>query len=129
MKTAAASLFLVLLSLLATQRALLAHHGSNAYYDSSKPLTLTGTVTEFLWTNPHVQIYFDVKDEQGKVTHWSCESNSPGKLRRAGWTRTTIKPGDQITITLAPARNGSQVGLAQKLVVNGKEVTNDETPY
>src|SRR4029077_6128039 len=63
-----------------------AHHG-NASYDNDNPITIKGAVTEFAWTNPHVQIYLDVKDDKGKVAHWSVETYSPGKLVRAGWTK------------------------------------------
>ena len=97
-----------------------AHHG-NAAYDLENPITLNGTVTEFAWSNPHVQIYFDVKDRNGKVTHWASETVSPGLLSRAGWSKTELKPGDEITITLGPAKNGAAVGYALKIVLaNGK---------
>ncbi len=98
----------------------LAHHG-NAAYDLENPITLKGTVTEFVWSNPHVQIYFDVKDDKGKLAHWASETVSPGLLSRAGWTKTELKPGDEITITLGPAKNGAPVGYALKIVLaNGK---------
>ncbi len=110
----------------------LAHHG-NAAYDLDKPITLKGTVTEFAWSNPHVQIYFDVKDEKGKIVHWASETVSPGMLSRAGWVKTELKPGDEITITLGPAKNGSPVGYALKIVLaNGKELIlgqGRDTPY
>lgn len=97
-----------------------AHHG-NAAYDLDNPITLKGTVTEFAWSNPHVQIYFDVKDDKGKVVHWASETVSPGLLSRAGWSKTELKPGDEITITLGPARNGAPIGFALKVVLaNGK---------
>src|ERR1700674_2703191 len=92
-----------------------AHHG-NAAYDEKNPVTLKGTVTEFAWTNPHCQVYFDVKDDKGNVVHWSVESLSPGKLLRAGWTRDAVKVGDQITITLEAAKSGAPVGFLLKLV-------------
>ena len=98
----------------------LAHHG-NAAYDLDKPIVLKGTVTEFAWSNPHVQIYFDVKDDRGKVVHWASETVSPGLLSRSGWAKDELKPGDQITITLGPAKNGAAVGFALKVVLaNGK---------
>jgi hypothetical protein len=98
----------------------LAHHG-NAAYDLENPITLKGIVTEFAWSNPHVQIYFDVKDGKGKLVHWASETVSPGLLSRAGWTKTELKPGDEITITLGPAKNGAPIGFALKVVLaNGK---------
>ena len=63
----------------------LAHHGTNISYDHSKPTILNGTVTEFVWSNPHCQLYFDVKDVSGKVTGWAGELNSPSVLGREGW--------------------------------------------
>src|SRR5262245_18800319 len=101
-----------------------AHHGTGTY-DSSKSVTLSGVVTEFAFTNPHAALYFDVKDAGGKTVNWAIEMNSPGVLRRAGWTKTTFKAGDQITITVRPARAGTPVGLinrAQPVMVNGKQV-------
>jgi hypothetical protein len=109
-----------------------AHHG-NAAYDLDKPITLKGTVTEFAWSNPHVQIYFDVKDEKGKVAHWASETVSPGMLARAGWRKDELKPGDEITITLGPSKSGSRVGYALKIVLsNGRELNlgqGRDTPY
>ena len=102
----------------------LAHHGTGTY-DSTKSVTLSGVVTEFAFTNPHVALYFDAKDASGKVVNWAIEMNSPGVLRRAGWTKTTFKMGDQITITVRPAKAGTPVGLinrAQPVIVNGKQV-------
>jgi len=93
-----------------------AHHGLSAY-DEKNPITLKGTVTEFSWSNPHSQIYFDVKDDKGNVTHWACESLNPARLLRAGWSRHSLNPGDQITITLIAAKNGAPVGFLRKLVL------------
>ena len=102
----------------------LAHHGTGTY-DSSKSVTLSGLVTEFAFVNPHAALYFDVKDASGKVVNWAIEMNSPGVLRAAGWTKATFKAGDQITITVRPARAGTPVGLinrSQPIIVNGKQV-------
>ena len=93
-----------------------AHHG-NASYDNDNPITIKGIVTEFAWTNPHVQIYLDVKDDKAKVVHWSVETYSPGKLVRAGWTKDSVKAGDQVSITLIPAKSGAPVGFLHKLVL------------
>src|SRR3974390_541950 len=96
------------------------HHGNPAD-DDKNPITIKGTVTEFAWTNPHVQIYLDVKDDKGNVAHWSVETYSPGKLIRAGWTKDAVKPGDIVSINLIPAKNGAPVGFLHKLTLpNGK---------
>ncbi len=85
-----------------------AHHGNSAY-DEQARVPIKGTVTEFVWTNPHSQIYLDVKDKNGNIVHWGIETNSPGILTRAGWTRRSVKPGDEVTIILCPAKNGEPV--------------------
>jgi len=69
-------------------------------------------VAKVEWMNPHIWIYLDVKDDKGNVVHWSVESQSPGILHRNGWTRESIKPGDTVTITLIPAKNGAAVGFS-----------------
>jgi hypothetical protein len=105
-----------------------AHHGNSAY-DESRPVTLQGTVTEFDWVNPHTQIYFDVKAPNGHVGHWGCETLSPGKLTRAGWTKDSVKPGDQVTITMVTAKTGAPVGILQKLVfADGRQLGTSEGP-
>jgi hypothetical protein len=85
-----------------------AHHGNSAY-DETVRVTIKGKVTEFVWTNPHSQVYLDVTDKSGKVVNWAVETNSPAILMRAGWTRRSIKFGDEVTIILCPARNGAPV--------------------
>ncbi len=113
----------VIVSLLAASSAAIAHHGTNAEYDSEHPITFQATVTEFAFSNPHVQIYFDVKDDKGRAVHWAVEAPSPGRLIRMGWTRDEIKSGDQITIVVEPARSGATVGNLRKLILaNGKEM-------
>jgi hypothetical protein len=110
-----------------------AHHGAPALYDVLNPITIKGTVTEFVWSNPHCQIYLDVKDERGNVVHWSIESNGPGQLTRAGWTRRTLNPGDEITVTLIPAKSGEPVGFSgwalgrgKVVLANGQTLTSQE---
>ena len=93
-----------------------AHHSLLTEYDSEHQITLVGTVTEFAFSNPHVQIYFDVKDAKGDIVHWGVESASPGRLVRMGWNRNVIKPGDRLAVTLEPARNGAPVGALVKAV-------------
>ncbi len=95
----------------------------NAAYDEKNPITVRGTVKEFVWANPHVQIYFDVTDDKGGVVHWSVETLSPGMLIRAGWASHVVKPGDAITVTLSPAKSGAPVGFLTKLVLeSGREL-------
>ena len=102
---------LLLPTLLLSVGVVFAHHGNTAY-DETARVRIKGTVTEFIWTNPHSQIYLDVKDSSGKIVHWGVETNSPGILTRAGWTRRALKAGDQITIILCPAKNGQPVAYA-----------------
>ena len=106
-----AASFGLVVGLLVACGSMWAHHG-NAAYDEKHPITITGTVTEFVWSNPHCQIYLDVKDDKGSVVNWGIESQSPGILHRNSWTRDSIKPGDQIAITLVAAKNGAPVGFS-----------------
>jgi hypothetical protein len=119
-------LLVAILGLLPASAPVFAHHGTAAY-DETNRVTIKGIVTQFLWANPHTQIFLDVKDEKGNVTHWSTETFSPGKLVHMGWTKDCIKPGDQVTITLNPAKNGSPVGYLLKVVLaDGKELGTQE---
>ena len=108
-------------SLLMVSGPALAHH-SMAMYDQTREITLTGTVTEFRLTNPHIQILFDVKGDQGSIEHWSSIGDNPVNLRRKGWNRNTIKPTDHITITGYPAKDGRPLMTTHKIVLNGKEL-------
>lgn len=111
MKPQLLSRFTLLTVILLACASLQAHHGNTAY-DPDHPITINGRVTEFVWSNPHCQIYLDVKDAKGKVVGWSVESQSPGILRRNGWSRDSIKPGDVISVTLIPAKSGAPVGFS-----------------
>ena len=110
------------LSVLLGCTSLSAHHGTSNYAATAQTITLTGTVTEFVWSNPHVYVLFDVKDDKGAIVHWAGEMNSPGVLKAAGWTKNTLKAGDQITATLRPNKFGTPVGLLSRanMIVNGK---------
>ena len=115
--------FIVFLaSLVLADGSLLAHHGTSASYDMTKQVTLMGTVTEFVWSNPHCQLFFDVKDEEGNVVHWAAENSSPAVLTNEGWTRNILKPGDQIAITLNPSKAATKVGVASKIVLSDGRV-------
>lgn len=101
---------------------LFGHHGASVY-DRTKLTSFKATITGFRYVNPHVQILFDAQDEKGTVIHWNCESINPGMLSKQGWTRNTLKPGDQVTIAAFPARAGSPICLFQKLTLaDGKEL-------
>jgi hypothetical protein len=99
-----------------------AHHGAAAY-DMSKTITVTGTVTDFQFVNPHVLIAMDVKDASGKVEKWQGELTSPNHLSRAGWTKSTLKPGDQVTLIGGPAKSGSPTMWIRKIMKDGEEVS------
>ena len=101
-------------TLLLVSNSLLAHH-SAALYDRDHALTLTGTVTEFSFVNPHVEIRFDVTNDKGEVENWIAESGPPNRLYRAGWTAKSLKPGDKITVTGAPLKDGHKLLSIQKL--------------
>jgi hypothetical protein len=104
--------------LLMVASPMFAHHGG-VQYDKEHAVTVTGTVTEYLFTNPHVQIHFDVKDENGNVDKWVAETGSPQRLFRFGWNAKTLKPGDKITVTGAAFKDGRKVMSLIKLVGGG----------
>jgi hypothetical protein len=90
-----------------------AHHSFAAQYDPEKPITLTGKVTKVEWTNPHARFYIDVKDTKGQVVNWNFELASPNYLKRAGWSSTSLKEGDQITVEGSLARSGANMANAR----------------
>ncbi len=100
-----------------------AHHSFVAQYDSSKPITLTGTVTKFEWTNPHARFYVDVKDAANQVTNWQFELGSPNGLKRRGWTRTSLKVGDSVTVNGYLSKDGSHFVSAREVTLSdGRKV-------
>jgi hypothetical protein len=99
-----------------------AHH-STAMYDSQNPKTISGTVVKFDWTNPHAFIFLDVKDEKGNVVRWEVEMMSLNHLRSYGWTSKTVKPGDTISCTGAPAKSGAPSMIANRMKLSdGREI-------
>jgi hypothetical protein len=111
-----------------TGSPVLAHHSSSAY-DLSKSLTLDVTVASVVFTNPHVMLHFDAKTDSGEVQHWAIETNNPSVMRRAGWTKDTLKAGDKLTITFHPAVNGTTNGYIRnndgKIMFNGRQLKFD----
>jgi hypothetical protein len=105
---------------------ILAHHGTAASYDPDKLVTLQGTVTEFLWTNPHSQMHWDVKGPDGTVVNWGGELHSIAQLLKSGWSKTLIKPGDEVTVTGHPSRAGTPYMVVTVVkLANGKEYFRD----
>ena len=92
-----------------------AHHGSSNY-DMSKSISVQGTITEFAFINPHSSIHLEVKDGKGNVEQWLVEADSPNNLARAGWTRESLKPGEQVTIVGNPLKDGSKVMRLRKVI-------------
>ena len=103
-----------------------AHH-SESMYDKDHPVTLTGTVTAFRFINPHVKIHFEVKDENGSIVKWVAGTSAPQRLYRNGWHKETLKPGDHITITGHPAKDGRKIMNVQRLVGPDGQVLRDVT--
>ena len=98
------------------------HHGE-VNYDTEKVVSVKGTVTDFQFINPHVQIFLDVKNEKGEIEKWSCEARSPIMLVRVGgWDKGTLKPGDVITASGYRTKNGSNMLRLQKIVLSGGRV-------
>jgi len=103
----------------------LAAHHSFVMFDTSKQVTITGSVTSFEWTNPHTYIEIDVPEESGAVKHWSIELGSPSILRNGGWKHNTLAPGDKITLTINPLKNGNPGGLLlQAILPDGRKLGN-----
>jgi hypothetical protein len=111
--------------LVTVSSAVFAHHGSSSY-DMKKTTTLNGTISNFEWDNPHCLIHIDVKADNLEVQHWTLELPSPFTMRRKGWTKDSLKPGDQAMVETHPAKNAVTEGISgdsraiMKVVVNGK---------
>jgi hypothetical protein len=108
-------------AVLGVSMPLVAHHGA-ATFDITAEMTLKGTVTEWLWFNPHCFLKFDVKDGSGTVTTWAVESGNPTDMTKRGWGRTSFKPGEEVTVKLQPSKSGQPVGriMSVTLLTSGK---------
>jgi hypothetical protein len=120
MRKRAVSVFAVAVGLLGMSMPMFAHHGTSVF-DMKKTLTMKGIVTEWDWSNPHCLLQFDVKNEGGQLVHWIAETQNPANMVNAGWAKVSFKPGDEVTITLVPAKNGQPFGRINLVVLpNGK---------
>jgi len=99
----------------------IAHHSFAAEFDAGKPVQLKGTVTKIEWMNPHAYFYIDVKDASGNVTSWGLEMGSPNGLMRQGWTRNSMKVGDEIVVEGSRAKDGSTIANARSVVLGSGE--------
>ena len=101
---------------------LFAHHG-NAVYDDTKTITLKGTVAQWVWSNPHCILHLDVTDERGQVVGWIVETENPTSMFNIGWTKTSMKPGDQVTVTAMQVKNGKPIGrIVDVLLPSGQKL-------
>jgi hypothetical protein len=122
MKNKLLAVFIGAVGLLMFSGSVFAHHG-RSNYDMSYTATVKGVVTEFEWVNPHALIAFDVTDENGKVEKWIAETNSPNTLNRQGWTRNTVKPGDQITLVGHRVKGGANyINFSKIIFADGREL-------
>lgn len=108
--------------------SLFAHHGRGATYDMNKRVTLKGAVSRVEWRNPHVVIYMDVKDADGKVVTWGFENAGVSQLAQAGYHRNTLKIGQEITAVVNPAANGAPTAIIVKVILaDGAEIMSRDT--
>jgi hypothetical protein len=113
---------LVLFLLVLFAVAALAHH-SFTMFDSSRTVTITGTIKEFQWTNPHTFTWVDVPNDKGVIETWGIEGMSPNYLGRRGWTKNTLKPGDKVSIVIFPLKSGERGGTFLRCTLpDGKEM-------
>jgi len=122
MKSCLPPVLVLMLATLFISSPLLAHHGTSPY-DATKLTTVKGTVTNFEFINPHVEIYVEAKNDKGKIEKWVGEANSPNVLTRHGWSREVIHAGDQITLIGNRTKNGTFMLRLQKVVLaDGREL-------
>ena len=122
MKHRLTTIVAVISGLLIVSVSLFAHHG-NAEFDIGKRVTVKGTVTNWSWSNPHCLLYLDVKDENGSSVPWVLETQPPRSVAATGFSQRTFKPGDEVTITLEPVKNGKRLGRILEVVLpNGEKL-------
>src|SRR5438477_11087657 len=111
-------LVLTVLGIVGASTAAWAHHSFAAEYDANKSVKLTGAVTKIDWSNPHVYFYIDVEDESGHVANWAFEMGAPGALKNSGWTRTSMKIGDLVTVEGTQAKDGGTHANARAVTLS-----------
>lgn len=111
----------ILLGVLTLSVPLFAHHGAAAY-DTTKKITLKATVTEWFWANPHCFLKFDAKDDKGNVVHWAVEASNPADMVNLGWSKESFKPGDEVTVTFEPVKNGQPIGRIEQVVLASGQI-------
>jgi DNA/RNA endonuclease YhcR with UshA esterase domain len=90
-------------------------HHSNVAYEVTKVITVTGVVKEFQWVNPHTWLHVTVDDGKGGKVVWAAEGRAPGILLRAGWTRSSLKAGETVTVDMSPAKDGTLVSIIARV--------------
>lgn len=120
--------FALVVGLLGISVPLFAHHGNNSY-DSGKRITQKGIVTQWIWSNPHCLLRYDVKDENGQVVHWLAETQAPINMISGGWRQTSFKPGDEITITIEPMKNGRTAGRIEYVMLPNGTTLHGQTEF
>ena len=113
----AAAFGILVAGVLLTAATASAHHSFAAEYDSAKKVTIKGIVTKIDWMNPHVYFYIDVQDESGNINNWALEMGPPNGLQRSGWTRNTMKIGDEVIVEGTLAKDGSKQANARSVVM------------
>ena len=107
-----------------------AHHAFSNEFDDTKPVTLEGVVTQINWENPHVYFYVDVKESDGTVVNWACETRGPSGLARRGWKRDSLKIGDKVVVTGFRARNGTHTADGRQVsMADGRKILSGSTNY
>jgi hypothetical protein len=115
------TIFMFFVGLLIFSSPLWAHHGTSNF-ETGKRITMNGTVREWFWANPHCFLKFDVKDEKGNVAHWVAETSNPPDMENRGWSKNSLKPGDQINVTVEPVKNGEPIGRVLSVVLPNGQV-------